>query len=172
MPDHVAPTTANLKDYFEIPFLTIAEDTVKLGKDVVLRQFCNLYDCTIGEGTKIGSYTEIGGATVGKNCIIGAGVFIPPGILIEDDVFIGPHVVFTNDRWPRAKGEWTKRYTFVKSGASVGANATILSGITIGAGAMVGAGSIIAHDIPPNAIAKSPQASHYCRHCHPLNEHR
>ena len=107
----------------------------------------------IGEGTEIGDSVEIGrDVKIGKNCKIEAKVFIPPGVEIEDEVFIAPCVCFTNDKYPRAKGDWEMRRTIVKRGASIGANATILSGITIGENVMVGAGSVVTKDIPDNVI--------------------
>ncbi len=102
----------------------------------------------IGDGTKIGAYVEIGqGVKIGKNCKIEAFTFMPPGVELEDEVFVGPHVCFTNDRQPPSNGQgWTK--TLVKKGASIGANATILSDITIGENTMVGAGAVVTKDVP------------------------
>lgn len=105
----------------------------------------------IGKGTKIAAFVEIGrGVIIGKNCKIQAFTFIPPGVIIEDDVFIGPHVCFTNDKYPKTQGEWEQRQTLVKRGASIGAAATILPGITIGEGATVGAGSVVTHNVAAN----------------------
>lgn len=102
----------------------------------------------IGEGTRLAAFTDIGGK-VGKNCIIGCFVSIPPGVEIEDEVFIGPGVVFTNDKYPPSgKDNWRK--TIIRKRASIGANATILPGLTIGEGAMVGAGSVITKNVPAN----------------------
>jgi len=138
----------------------ISEDVV-LGKGVKIYhpELVNLYGCVIGEGTKIGSFVEIGKkVTIGKNCKIQAFAFIPEGVTIEDNVFVGPHACFTNDRIPRAssdtgplsESEWTVEPTTVKSGASIGANATILCGITIGHNALIGAGSTVTKNVADN----------------------
>jgi len=117
--------------------------------------FCNLFGCEIGEGTVVGALTEIGrDVRIGKNCRIEAGVYIPEGVVIEDNVFIGPHVVFTNDKYPPSHGEWRNGLkTIVEDGASVGANSVILPGIRIGKEALIGAGSVVTHTIPQKAIA-------------------
>src|SRR3990167_26061 len=100
----------------------------------------------IGETTKIAAFVEIGkGVTIGERCKIEAFVFIPPGVTIEDDVFIGPHVCFTNDRNPPS-GNWSA--TLVKKGARIGANSSILAGVTIGDGALIGMGSVVLKDVP------------------------
>lgn len=137
---------------------------VKLGENVFLPnpQLVNLYGCQIGDNTKIGAFVEIRkGVKIGINCKIQAGAFIPEGVTIEDNVFIGPHVIFTNDKFPKAtgengeqimEGEWEKLNTLVKKGASIGANSTIICGLTIGENAMVGAGSVVTKDVPPGAI--------------------
>lgn len=137
---------------------------VKLGENVFLPnpQLVNLYGCQIGDNTKIGAFVEIRkGVNIGINCKIQAGAFIPEGVTIEDNVFIGPHVIFTNDKFPKAtgengeqimEGEWEKLNTLVKKGASIGANSTIICGLTIGENAMVGAGSVVTKDVPPGAI--------------------
>lgn len=136
------------------------KDDVKLGTNVRIfnPEIVNLYGCIIGDNTKIGSFVEIrNGVTIGKNCKIQAGAFIPEGITLEDGVFIGPHVVFTNDKYPKAVNEngellqpdeWEEVPTLVKKGASIGANATIICGVTIGEGALVGAGSVVTKDVP------------------------
>lgn len=141
----------------------ITQDVV-LAPDVVIAQpdLVNLYGCTIGAGTKIGAFVEIRRtATIGRNCKIQAFAFIPEGVAIGDGVFIGPHVCFTNDPFPRAVGpdgrqlggeDWEIVPTTVEPGAAIGANATILCGITIGAFALVGAGSMVTRDVPPYAI--------------------
>lgn len=136
---------------------------VKLGKNVRIYNFVNIYGCEIGDNTKIGSYVEIREEVkIGKNCKIQAFAFIPQGVIIEDEVFIGPHACFVNDKYPRAtvkgklkeKGEdWVAERTVVKKGASIGANATILGGVTIGENSIIGAGSVVTKDIPPNVIA-------------------
>ncbi len=130
---------------------------VKLGKNVKIWHFVNLYGCEIGDNTQIGSFTEIKrGSKVGRDCRLQAFVFIPEGITIEDEVFIGPHVCFINDRHPdavkAAKGQWKMEGTVVKRGASIGANATIMCGVTIGRNAVVGAGSVVTKDVPDNAL--------------------
>jgi UDP-2-acetamido-3-amino-2,3-dideoxy-glucuronate N-acetyltransferase len=140
---------------------------VKLGPDVELHGFVNLYGCEIGAKTKIGCFVEIQkGATVGKRCKISGHTFICEGVTLEDDVFIGHGVMFTNDLWPRAvnpdgtakqDGDWSLQTTCVKRGASIGTGATILAGVTIGENAMIGAGSLITKDVPPNVtVAGNP----------------
>lgn len=138
-------------------------EDVKLGKNVQIYNFVNIYGCTIGDNTKIGSYVEIReDVKIGKNCKIQAFAFIPQGVIIEDEVFIGPHACFVNDKYPRAtvkgklkeKGEdWFAEKTIVKRGASIGANATILAGVTIGENSIIGAGSVVTKDIPSNVVA-------------------
>jgi acetyltransferase-like isoleucine patch superfamily enzyme len=139
----------------------IAPD-VKLGHNVQLNEFINLYGCTIGDGTKIGPFVEIQkNAAVGRNCKIQSHTFICEGVTIEDDVFVGHGVMFINDLYPRATAEggslqteadWQVVPTVVKTRASLGSNATILCGITIGEGAVVGAGSVVTRDVAPNTI--------------------
>jgi acetyltransferase-like isoleucine patch superfamily enzyme len=139
----------------------IAPD-VKLGKDVKLARFINLYGCDIGDETKIGAFVEIQkNASVGRRCKISSHTFICEGVTIEDHVFIGHGVVFINDTHPRATtatgelqttNDWRVEKTLVKKGASIGSGATILSNVTIGEGAMVGAGSVVTHDVPAGAV--------------------
>jgi UDP-2-acetamido-3-amino-2,3-dideoxy-glucuronate N-acetyltransferase len=141
----------------------IAAD-VELGAGVVVHhpEQVNLYGCVVGDGCKIASFVEIQrGVTVGRNVKIEAFAFIPSGVTIEDGAFIGPHVCFTNDRYPRATGEqgdlldadmWEVVPTVVGRGASVGANATIVCGVTIGEGALVGAGSVVTRDVPAHSL--------------------
>jgi acetyltransferase-like isoleucine patch superfamily enzyme len=139
----------------------IAPD-VRLGKDVKLSQFINLYGCEVGDNTKIGAFVEIQkNARIGKNCKISSHSFICEGVTIEDHVFVGHGVTFINDAYPRAttaKGElqsekdWKVEPTLVKKGASIGSGATILSNLVIGENALVGAGSVVTHDVPDNAI--------------------
>ncbi len=140
---------------------------VKLGRDVKIHHFVNLYGCDIGDGTSIGSFVEIQkGARVGRNCKVSSHSFICEGVTIEDEVFVGHGVVFINDKYPRATSEngalqtesdWTCVPTTVKSRASIGSNATILCGITIGAGSIIGAGSVVTGDVPPGAtVAGNP----------------
>ena len=137
-------------------------DKVILGKNVQIYNFVNIYGCEIGDNTKIGSYVEIReNVKIGKNCKIQAFAFLPQGIILEDEVFIGPHACFINDKIPRAtvKGklkeigkDWKPLTTIVKKGASIGANATILGGITIGENSIVGAGSVVTKNVPDNVI--------------------
>ncbi len=139
----------------------IAPD-VRLGEGVRIFAFVNLYGCTIGDGSKIGSFVEIQkGVTVGKNVKISTHTFICEGVTIEDEVFVGHNVSFINDPYPRATNpdgsqqtdrDWTVIPTRVCRGASVGTGSTILCGVTIGEGAVVGAGSVVTHDVPPRAI--------------------
>jgi acetyltransferase-like isoleucine patch superfamily enzyme len=143
------------------PHVCIAPD-VKLGKDVKLSKFINLYGCEVGDETKIGAFVEIQkNATVGKRCKISSHTFICEGVTIEDNVFIGHSVTFINDRIPRAttadgglqtEADWKVERTVVKKGASIGSGATILSNISIGENAIVGAGSVVTKDVPPNTI--------------------
>jgi len=108
----------------------------------------NLYgDAQVGAETKIGAYSDIGGI-IGRRCKIEAFAFIPRGVVIKDEVFVGPRVTFSNDKYPKAKGEWKLLKTIVKKGASIGAGAVILPGITIGEKAMVGAGAVVTKDVP------------------------
>ena len=140
----------------------IASD-VKLGKDVKIYDFVNLYGCEIGDNTKVGTFVEIQkGAKIGKNCKISSHTFICEGVTIEDNVFIGHNVTFINDKYPRAttaegtlQGEkdWVCIPTLVKKGASVGSSSTILSGVTIGENALVGAGCVVTKDVPAYATA-------------------
>jgi acetyltransferase-like isoleucine patch superfamily enzyme len=142
-------------------YLCIASD-VKLGKDVKLSQFINLYGCEVGDETKIGAFVEIQkNAKVGKNCKISSHSFICEGVLIEDNVFIGHGVTFINDTYPRATTEdgalqteedWKVEATVIKQGASVGSGATILSNVTVGEHAIIGAGSVVTKDVPAYAV--------------------
>ena len=142
-------------------YLCISSD-VKLGKEVRLSKFINLYGCEVGDRTKIGAFVEIQkNATVGRNCKISSHTFICEGVTIEDNVFIGHGVLFINDSYPRATApdgelqtekDWQLEMTVVKRGASIGSGATILSNVTIGEKAIVGAGSVVTRDVPPNAI--------------------
>jgi acetyltransferase-like isoleucine patch superfamily enzyme len=139
----------------------ISED-VKLGQDVKIYDFVNLYGCKIGDNTKVGTFVEIQkGARIGKNCKISSHSFICEGVTIEDNVFIGHNVTFINDLYPRATNEdgtlqtdddWQCVRTLVKKNASVGSSATILCGITVGENAIVGTGSVVTKDVPSNTI--------------------
>ena len=141
--------------------LRIAPD-VKLGKDVKLAGFVNLYGCEIGDGTKIGTFVEVQkNAVIGRRCKISSHTFVCEGVIIEDNVFVGHGVVFINDSYPRAtnntgslqtEADWKVERTVVRSGASIGSGATILSQVVIGQNAIVGAGSVVTKDVPPNAI--------------------
>jgi UDP-2-acetamido-3-amino-2,3-dideoxy-glucuronate N-acetyltransferase len=138
-------------------FNRIAWD-VKLGKKVKIYGFANLYGCTIGSETRIGTFVEIQkGASIGKRCKISSHTFICEGVTIEDGVFIGHGVTFINDSRPKAVGadgklateaDWTLQRTLVKAGAAIGSGATILGGITIGENALIGAGSVVTKDVP------------------------
>ena len=142
-------------------FQRIAPD-VKLGKRVKIFAFTNLYGCEIGDDVKIGTFVEIQkGARIGKRCKVSSHTFICEGVTIEDEVFVGHGVMFINDKYPRssnadgslqAESDWAVVPTVIKSGASIGSNATILCGVTIGARAIVGAGSVVTHDVPPETI--------------------
>jgi acetyltransferase-like isoleucine patch superfamily enzyme len=142
-------------------YLCIADD-VKLGSNVKLSKFINLYGCSIGDNTKIGAFVEIQkNARVGSNCKISSHTFICEGVTLEDNVFIGHNVTFINDTYPRAtapdgqlqtEADWKVEPTLVKQGASIGSGATILSHVTIGESAIVGAGSVVTGDVPPRAI--------------------
>jgi acetyltransferase-like isoleucine patch superfamily enzyme len=142
-------------------FLCIAP-SVKLGKDVKLSQFINLYGCEVGDETKIGAFVEIQkNARVGRLCKISSHSFICEGVEIEDNVFIGHSVTFINDTYPRAtttgdalqtEADWKVEKTRVCKGASIGSGSTILANVTIGENAIVGAGSVVTKDVPANAI--------------------
>jgi len=139
----------------------IASD-VKLGRDVTIYDFVNLYGCEIGDQTKIGTFVEIQkGATIGRRVKISSHTFICEGVTIEDDAFVGHGVTFTNDLYPRATtpsgqpqtgADWKVVPTMVRRGASIGSGSTILCGIEIGEGAIVGAGSVVTKDVPPGVI--------------------
>jgi acetyltransferase-like isoleucine patch superfamily enzyme len=135
---------------------------VKLGKDVKIYDFVNLYGCEIGDNTKIGTFVEIQkGAKIGANCKISSHTFICEGVTIEDNVFVGHNVTFINDLYPRSttadgamqtEADWACVPTLVKTGASVGSSATILCGVTIGEGAIVGAGAVVTKNVEPHTI--------------------
>jgi UDP-2-acetamido-3-amino-2,3-dideoxy-glucuronate N-acetyltransferase len=142
-------------------YICIADD-VKLGKDVKIANFVNLYGCTIGDRTKIGTFVEVQkNAYIGKNCKIQSHTFICEGVTIEDNVFVGHGVTFINDKYPRAtngKGglqsedDWKVVPTIVKKGASIGSGSTILCNVTIGEKAIVGSGSVVTKDVPSETI--------------------
>jgi UDP-2-acetamido-3-amino-2,3-dideoxy-glucuronate N-acetyltransferase len=138
----------------------IAPD-VKLGRDVRIQAFVNLYGCEIGDETRIGPFVEVQkGAKIGERCKISSHTFICEGVTIEPEVFVGHGVTFINDRYPQAtnsagylktEADWNCQNTLVKRGASIGSGATLLGGLTIGENAIVGAGSVVTHDVPANA---------------------
>jgi acetyltransferase-like isoleucine patch superfamily enzyme len=142
-------------------FVCIAPD-VKLGKDVRLSKFINMYGCSVGDETKIGAFVEIQkNASVGRRCKISSHTFICEGVQIEDNVFVGHSVTFINDSYPRAttaggdlqtEADWKVEKTVVRKGASIGSGSTVLSKITIGENAIVGAGSVVTKDVPAHAI--------------------
>jgi len=134
---------------------------VKLGENVKLSKYINLYGCIIGDNTKIGSFVEIQkGVTVGKNCKVQSHTFICEGVTIEDEAFIGHGVMFINDKVPRSttggalqtEVDWRVIPTVVKKGASLGTGSTVMCGITIGENAVVGAGSMVLKDVPANTV--------------------
>jgi len=145
----------------EHPTLRIAPD-VRLGRDVKVYAFVNLYGREVGDESKIGTFVEIQkGARIGRRVKVSSHTFICEGVTIEDEVFIGHGVMFINDRYPRAtaksgelqtEADWQVISTVVKHGASIGSNATILCGVTIGEGAIVGAGAVVTHDVPARTI--------------------
>jgi len=147
--------------------LCIAPD-VKLGKNVKLSEFINLYGCEIGDETKIGAFVEVQkGATIGKRCKISSHTFICEGVTIEDNVFVGHNVTFINDTYPRAttadgelqtNHDWKVEATLIKRGASIGSGATVLSKVTIGENAIVGAGSVVTKDVSANTIVAGAPA--------------
>lgn len=152
--------------------LTIQNNTqnlrnVRVGENVQIFSFVNAYECTIGDGSKVGAFTEIQKEVlIGKNCKISSHSFICTGVELEDNVFIGHGVMFTNDLYPRAtredgqlqtENDWQLIKTKVKKGASIGSNATILCGITIGENAVVGAGAVVTKDVAANTtVAGNP----------------
>lgn len=147
-------------------YCVVAPD-VKLGRDVAIYNFVNLYGCEIGDGTKIGSFVEIQkGARIGRYCKISSHTFICEGVTIEDEVFIGHGVSFINDKYPRATttegslqtdADWQVEPTWVERGTSIGTGATILGNIRIGERAIIGAGSVVTRNVPPGAtVAGNP----------------
>ena len=135
---------------------------VRLGRDVKIFDFVNLYGCSIGDGTKIGTFVEIQkNASIGARCKISSHTFVCEGVTIEDHCFIGHHVCFINDPYPRAtagggqlqtEADWTVVPTRVCEGASIGSGAVILAGVTIGSQAIIGAGAVVTKDVPPRAV--------------------
>jgi UDP-2-acetamido-3-amino-2,3-dideoxy-glucuronate N-acetyltransferase len=145
----------------DLSTLRIAPD-VKLGRDVKIYAFVNLYGCEIGDESKIGAFVEIQkGALIGRRVKVSSHTFICEGVTIEDEVFVGHGVMFINDKYPHAanvdgtiqtESDWSVTPTRVRHGASIGSNATILCGVTIGERAIVGAGSVVTRDVPPDTI--------------------
>jgi acetyltransferase-like isoleucine patch superfamily enzyme len=137
-------------------------ENVKLGKNVKIYDFVNLYGCAIDDNSKIGAFVEIQkNVEIGKNVKVSTHTFICEGVTIEDDVFIGHNVSFINDKYPRSttptgslqrEGDWKVVSTRVKRGASIGTSATILCGVTIGENSIVGAGSVVTKDVPANTV--------------------
>lgn len=137
-------------------------NNVKLGDNVKIFDFVNLYGCSIGDNTKVGTFVEIQkNASIGKNCKISSHTFICEGVHVADNVFIGHNVTFINDKHPRAanpdgsmqtESDWKVVETFIKNGASIGSSSTIMCGITIGENAIVGAGAVVTKDVPANTI--------------------
>ena len=149
------------KQHDHFLYQRIADD-VKLGRNVKIYDFVNLYGCDIGDNTKIGTFVEIQkGVKIGKGCKISSHSFICEGVTVEDHVFVGHHVVFINDRNPRAvnqdgqlqtEADWTVQPTLVKRGASIGSGAIILCNVILGENALVGAGSVVTKDVPANTV--------------------
>lgn len=143
------------------PYVQIAPN-VKLGRNVRLFGFANLYGCELGDDVKVGPFVEIQkGVRIGNRCKISSHSFLCEGVVLEDDVFIGHNVTFTNDRYPRAtngngqlqtEADWSCLPTIVKRGASIGSGVTLLCGITIGENALIGAGSVVIRDVPPDTV--------------------
>lgn len=137
-------------------------NNVKLGKDVKIFDFVNLYGCSIDDGTKVGTFVEIQkGASIGKNCKISSHTFICEGVHIGDGVFVGHNVTFINDKYPRAvnpdgslqtEADWKLIETFVKDKVSIGSSSTIMGGVTIGENSIVGAGAVVTKDVPANVV--------------------
>ena len=143
---------------------------VKLGDNVRLGKFINLYGCEIGDGSKIGAFVEVQkNARIGKRCKISSHTFVCEGVSIEDEVFVGHGVMFINDSYPRAtnptgalqtEADWKVERTVIKRGASIGSGATILSNVVIGENAILGAGSVVTRDVPANTIVAGNPARH------------
>lgn len=137
-------------------------NNVSLGKDVKIFDFVNLYDCSIDDYSKIGTFVEIQkNASIGKNCKISSHTFICEGVHIEDNVFVGHNVTFINDKNPRSvnvdgsmqtETDWSVEETFIKKGASIGSSATIMCGVTVGENSIVGAGAVVTKSVPPNTV--------------------
>jgi len=158
-------------------FKRISAD-VKLGNNVRIYDFTNLYGCEIGDDTKVGTFVEIQkGAKIGRRCKISSHTFICEGVTVEDEVFIGHNVTFINDRHPRAtaangqlqtEADWACVGTLVKRGASIGSGATLLCGITVGENALIGAGSVVTKDVPAGAVVAGNPARVVKRSARPV----
>lgn len=149
------------EEYLRTNSIRISND-VKLGDNVKIFSFANLYGCDIGADTKIGAFVEVQkGARIGERCKISSHTFVCEGVTIEDEVFIGHNVTFINDLFPRAtnrdgslqtESDWHVTPTLVRKGASIGSSSTILAGVTVGEGAIVGAGAVVTKDVPPHVV--------------------
>jgi UDP-2-acetamido-3-amino-2,3-dideoxy-glucuronate N-acetyltransferase len=143
----------------EAPYRMIRD--VEFGADVNVYSFTNLYGCSVGDGSRIGTFVEVqAGAAIGANCKVSSHTFVCEGVTIEDGVFVGHGVTFVNDKRPRATAEggalqtaddWEMLETVVEAGASIGSGATILGGVRIGRGALIGAGAVVTRDVEPGA---------------------
>jgi acetyltransferase-like isoleucine patch superfamily enzyme len=150
----------------------IASD-VKIGENVYIAVYVNLYGCEIGENSKIGAFVEVQkNSRIGKNCKISSHSFICEGVIVEDNVFIGHGVIFINDKFPRAtnaegglktESDWSVIPTIVKSGASIGSGAVVLCGVTIGNNAIIGAGSVVTKDVSSGTIVAGNPARYLRR---------
>lgn len=126
---------------------------VEIGEGTVLHDSVNLYACKIGKNCKIDAFVYMEeGVVIGDNCKVRPFVFIPTGVIIEDNVFVGSNVSFTNDKYPKVKGDWKLLQTRIKKGASIGSNSVILPGLTIGEDSFIGAGSVVTKDVPRKAV--------------------
>jgi acetyltransferase-like isoleucine patch superfamily enzyme len=156
-------------DRTKLPANVCVADDVKLGENVRLAPFVNLYGCEIGDETRIGAFVEVQKQVViGKRCKISSHTFVCSGVVIEDGVFIGHGVVFINDRRPRAingdgsvqsESDWQIETTRIRKGASIGSGAVVMCGVTIGENAMVGAASLVKRDVPAYAVVAGHPAS-------------
>lgn len=155
-------------DRSKLPSNVAVADDVKLGANVRLAPFVNLYGCEIGDETRLGAFVEVQrDATIGRRCKISSHSFICSGVVVEDGVFIGHGVMFINDRYPRAvnqdgslqnESDWRLEQTRIRTGASIGSGAIIMCGVTVGEHALVGAGALVTHDVPPFAVVAGQPA--------------
>jgi acetyltransferase-like isoleucine patch superfamily enzyme len=152
------------EDVMDEPRFAVIASDVKLGQNVILHGFVNLYGCEIGDGTRLGTFVEVQkGAKIGARCKISSHTFICEGVTIEDEVFVGHGVMFINDRFPRATDgaghplgddDWRMEPIVVRRGASIGSGAVILCGVTIGEGALIGAGAVVTSDVPAGLVVR------------------